>query len=394
MILFRKKIGLSLLFNNSTNSGIVNYLYNIISALNSLPSRDKPFIYFYYSVDAEVDAIKSISYPFIKYILLKDYPDNFIFRKINSLIFKLVGINYFQLCTYQKRGLKVYYPYFPFNVRYQTEPIKCKLEWLVDFNNRVFPNHYNDMGETAKESQDSLIASKRPFVLSSCTLLTELKSYYPDFQNKVFVLRFASTLPKIEDAFVESVINEFCVNFKYFISPNQFWEHKNQMVVLEAVRIIKMYRPDLDIKVLFTGSLEVTRGKGKYIESLKEYIEAHDLHNNINFLGVIPRMKQLALMKGALAILQPSLYEGWSTLVEESKALNKPIVLSDIPVHHEQISENGIFFDPTNPDDLAQRIIDILTNGVDVVSIDYSEQIKRFAFDILSAFNLKNVNKL
>ena len=65
---------------------------------------------------------------------------------------------------------------------------------------------------------------------------------------------------------------------------------------------------------------------------------------------------------GSVALLQPSLYEGWSTLVEEAKALSKFIVLSDLPVHREQINKNVAFFDPHNANELAVKMIEQLEN--------------------------------
>ena len=41
-------------------------------------------------------------------------------------------------------------------------------------------------------------------------------------------------------------------------------------------------------------------------------------------------------MRQSVAVLQPSLFEGWSTTVEEAKSIGKTILLSDIPVHREQ----------------------------------------------------------
>ena len=34
-------------------------------------------------------------------------------------------------------------------------------------------------------------------------------------------------------------------------------------------------------------------------------------------------MDQLRLMKESLGVIQPSLFEGWSTVIEDAKALNK-----------------------------------------------------------------------
>ena len=46
------------------------------------------------------------------------------------------------------------------------------------------------------------------------------------------------------------------------------------------------------------------------------------------FLGLIPRDDVQGLMEISVAVVNPSLFEGWSTTVEEAKALGVPLVLS------------------------------------------------------------------
>jgi hypothetical protein len=50
-------------------------------------------------------------------------------------------------------------------------------------------------------------------------------------------------------------------------------------------------------------------------------------------VGFIDRAEQTMLLKNAISIVQPSLFEGWSTVVEDAKALNQYMILSDIPVN-------------------------------------------------------------
>jgi glycosyltransferase involved in cell wall biosynthesis len=56
-------------------------------------------------------------------------------------------------------------------------------------------------------------------------------------------------------------------------------------------------------------------------------------------------------------VLQPSLFEGWSTSVEEVKSLGKSIIVSDIPVHREQDPSFALYFDPQNPAELAEKLL-------------------------------------
>ena len=73
-------------------------------------------------------------------------------------------------------------------------------------------------------------------------------------------------------------------------------------------------------------------------------------------LGSIPDHDLLGLMRNSVAILNPSLFEGWSTSVEEAKSLGKTVLLSDIAVHREQAPDLGVYFHPQDAEDLACKL--------------------------------------
>ena len=379
------RIGLGLFFNNGTNSGIVNYIYNIVAALNTLPDSEKPKLVLLHNNTAETSLIQQIGYPGIIFINVKTLPDNYFERKLNSVLYKITGKNYYLQKTVYDR-IDCFYPYFPF-VNFNLSNAPNKIEWLVDFNNRTFPDFYEDGGNAMQEYQAALTKTNAKIVLSSNTLLGELKQYYPDYKNDVKILRFACSLPSLSNISEVAIKQKHKIEGEYFMSPNQFWEHKNQMVVLKAIHSIKQKQPDLKFKVLFTGSLAVSRGKGLYADKLKEAIESFGVANYVKFLGVLDRKEQLVLMKGSVALVQPSLYEGWSTLVEEAKALNKFIILSDLPVHREQINNNCHFFSPMDSNALAQSIVNCIENKPLVTGVDYNQNIQQYGRDILAALN-------
>ena len=94
------------------------------------------------------------------------------------------------------------------------------------------------------------------------------------------------------------------------------------------------------------------------------------------------------LMKNSYAVIQPSLFEGWNTTVEDCKALNKFIFLSDLPVHREQANENVCFFNPRNEDDLVTKLITIKP---EVIPCDYSNNLREFGECFLELINyMKN----
>ena len=69
--------------------------------------------------------------------------------------------------------------------------------------------------------------------------------------------------------------------------------------------------------------------------------------------GNVPRADVALLMRASVAMLNPSLFEGWSTTVEEAKSLGVRLVLADLPVHREQVGAAADFFDPVDPAAIA-----------------------------------------
>ena len=74
-------------------------------------------------------------------------------------------------------------------------------------------------------------------------------------------------------------------------------------------------------------------------------------------------------MQCCVALINPSTFEGWSTAVEEAKAIGTPMILSSLRVHKEQ-SDRVAFFDPKSPEELANLLgISNLNNAVNYFSI-------------------------
>src|SRR4029079_3968968 len=108
-------------------------------------------------------------------------------------------------------------------------------------------------------------------------------------------------------------------------------------------------RPTL---VLATGNTDDHRQPDHYAK-LQERVARSGVKDLFRVLGIVPYRDLMGLMVHSLAVINPSLFEGWSTTVEEAKSVGKRIIVSDLPVHREQAPSGGIFFDPHNAENLA-----------------------------------------
>lgn len=227
--------------------------------------------------------------------------------------------------------------------------------WIPDFQHRFLPQLFSKRELEYRDMTHSRLAKKSNLVfLSSYTSLSHFNLFYPDFGRKGRVLQFVA---KPEESFFSTDLLAFSTLKKkydlsddFFFLPNQFWVHKNHQVVLTALKNLK--ERGIEETVVFTGNTQDYRNKD-YIDSLTEYIDVNGLKENARVLGMVPYNEIFILMKHAKAVINPSLFEGWSTTVEECKSVNKNLILSDIPVHKEQ-AENALFFQKDDPEELAR----------------------------------------
>lgn len=378
-MVIRKRIGLSYSYNENWIGGTY-YIENLIAALELLPDDKKPHIVLItnHARDAEI-AKNKISYPYISYQVSSGEKSNYS-RFINRVSNKLFGMRLF---SQQIKNLDAVFPY---SKSVQHSLAKTKIYWIADFQEHFVPEFFSEKYIAERRSIQSVIqSSSETLVLSSNDALSHFESLYPNHKVKTRVIPFAVTHPNFENLAIQELLNKFNLPSKYFICPNQFWKHKNHFTVLQAVKDLKDRK--MEITVAFTGKQEDYRNP-TYYSDLLSYVDENDLHRNIKFLGFIDRAEQLKLMAQSISVIQPSLFEGWSTVVEDTKSLNKSLIVSNIKVHLEQlIDSTAIFFDPHNKTGLAD-ILENVHNSTNEMPLyahaDYRSDIKKFGENFIA----------
>jgi glycosyltransferase involved in cell wall biosynthesis len=87
-----------------------------------------------------------------------------------------------------------------------------------------------------------------------------------------------------------------------------------------------------------------------------------------------------ALMRGCLALVYPSLYEGFGMPVIEAQAIGKPVLCGNLTSLPEVAGEAALIFDPRLPESIVaamQRIESDLTVRQDLIRNGF-ENVKRF----------------
>lgn len=228
-------------------------------------------------------------------------------------------------------------------------PAAC---WLPDFQHHHLPHLFAAEDLKRRLDTEAAVAEHaQAIIFSSEDARQDYLKMHPQTASKTQVLRFVAHAPPAP-ADPAAVLAAHGIREPFFHVPNQLWAHKNHAVVVEALTLLARddHRPPP--LVISTGSVQDYRNP-EFFDSLTQRLEAAGLSERFRFLGLIPYPDVAVLMRQAVALINPSLFEGWSTTVEEAKSLGKRLLLSNLNVHREQAPERGVFFDPHSPAELA-----------------------------------------
>jgi glycosyltransferase involved in cell wall biosynthesis len=234
-------------------------------------------------------------------------------------------------------------------------PLPC-LTWIPDFQHRHLPHMFStgywwrrDIGYRIQ------VGAGRTIMLSSEDARRDCEAFYPTTRGRTVVVPFAVPPPSISQGAPAESMRRHELPHDFLFMPNQFWKHKNHAVVIEALALLG--ERGRSIVVAASGNPADVRHV-QHFDQLRERVRSHGLEAQFRFLGMLPYAEVLALMAGCRALINPSLFEGWSTTVEEAKALGAPLVLSDLTVHREQAGESAVYFDPSSAASTAEAMLE------------------------------------
>jgi glycosyltransferase involved in cell wall biosynthesis len=226
------------------------------------------------------------------------------------------------------------------------------IAWMPDFQHHDMPDLFSRLAWWKREiGFRAQIMSGRTIMVSSEDSKASCQRIYPSTANRIKVVRFA-VYPSLDisNEMARSTAARYDLPERFFFMPNQFWVHKNHKLVLEALSLLRA-RGEI-ITVLATGKQIDTRD-AKHVPSLQALLREYELEGQFLMPGMIPYEDLIPLMHASTALLNPSLYEGWSTTVEEARSAGIPMILSDIAVHYEQAGSQATYFSRQSPSALA-----------------------------------------
>lgn len=373
----RLKLGIIFNYHPSWMGGIV-YITNIIETLNYLETDEKPELFVFYRTDL-LAFVNELRYPYIKKIqwslpeMYKGYIESWILRK-NVFI---TGI----LENYELDGL---FPVHDF-------PVKCRtntklVSWYADLQHKYYPDFFSRKKILERNFRiKNILKNSTDLVVSSQSVAADFRKFYRISEKcKIHIFHFVSVIGDFKSISFDEVRKKYNLPEKYYLISNQFHKHKNHRIILKSIILLR--EKGTRIHIVFTGKPPAA-SHSPYMKELYTLISNYNLQAQVSFVGVIPRNEQLLLMRHSKAVIQPSLFEGWSTVIEDAISLQVPVIASSLPVNIEQLGPDGNFFDPNDHDDLARILSEFPERNLDDLFYqDYNERVFSAAKAFLDIF--------
>ncbi len=150
---------------------------------------------------------------------------------------------------------------------------------------------------------------------------------------------------------------------QYFLYVGSIIERKNLLSICKAMYLICK---EVDIPLVVIGN------GGEYKQKVKDYISEHGIEKRVLFLSDTSAAKASvsfqsavdfpAIYQQAIAMIYPSVYEGFGIPVLEALWSRIPVITSNVSCLPEAGGEGAFYVDPTNPMEIAQQMKRILSD--------------------------------
>ena len=202
------------------------------------------------------------------------------------------------------------------------------------------------------------------------------------FGHKDKIKKITVTIPLAFKEYIENPHNlKKKSTEKYFLFVGNVKKHKGLETLINAFKLLN----DVTVKLYIVGKKDSF--KTNFISVLEQD------NPNIIFTGYLNDNELFEYEKTAMALIQPSFYEGFGSPPLEALYLDTPVILSDITVFKEIYGCFPItFFECGNSDDLEKRMRNVKTIEIDKKVLDTRFDFKPTMKIIFDSFEKRENN--
>ena len=232
-------------------------------------------------------------------------------------------------------------------VAYMSEDVMAFIDQKVNARRKiVFVHSDYRSNHFPKAFDEPHFANMDAIVTISQTCVDILKEEFPQFQDKIFLLEnitSSAAIRKRAEAFVPREMGTDCANI---LSIGRLVSLKNFSMAIDAADILRQRGLRFHWNII---------GSGELYDKLQKQIQRLGLEKEVQLLGA--QENPYPYIAHSDMLVQCSLFEGKSIVLDEAKILGIPIVATEYPTVRDQVTENkeGLIV-PITPEGLADGI--------------------------------------
>ncbi len=258
-------------------------------------------------------------------------------------------------------------------------------EYLPNFHQLKQRLYLNYMTHHQLKSADHLIAvsesTKKDLITKIQIPRNKITVVYEGFNNQLFRHRLSSgTLSK-------SLLEFGIVPNNYFLFVGTIQPRKNLMRLIEAyslychAELVSASRSRNEFGMTDIPDLVLAGSKGWLADEIYALPEKLGIKDKVKFLGYVPDEKLPDLYQGAVALLFPSLFEGFGLPILEAFASGCPVLTSTSSSLPEVGGKAALYVDPESINSIAEGIKDIQSTKLTSQLMSYSkDQLDKFSW--------------
>ncbi len=192
----------------------------------------------------------------------------------------------------------------------------------------------------------SIVSCKRAIAVSDYARKALTFGLGDKLQRRVTVIYHG-----VRDIFSPSANGDERENF--LLAVSDIYVQKNLHTLIQALAMVKAAFPDISLQI---AGRAIDLG---YLAELKAAARTYGVEDSLIFLGERSTEELIELYRKCKLFVFPSTVETFGNPLVEAMACGAPIVTSNTAAMPEIVGDAAKFFDPLDPRDMADRIIDL-----------------------------------
>lgn len=276
---------------------------------------------------------------------------------------------YFRATSHLAKMQLAHPTYYSLLTRQDLSHYRCPIVITVyDMIHEIFADTVDKNGLIAETKRRAILEAQAIICISQSTK-RDLLEYYKISEQKVIVTHLASEFKLQDNRTFEPLASQ-----PFFLYVGNRGSYKNFDCLLVALSKLVSLQPDVLLYVL---------GGGEFTSNEKKLIANLCLDKHVCHCGYISDIDLARYYQQSVALVYPSLYEGFGIPPLEAMSCGTAVIASNVSSIPEVVGDAGLLFDPTSENQLADRMLFLLENSIerDRLIQEGAKRVKLFSWD-------------